>query len=110
MYRTLIVARMRPGSAPAIADAYADSDTTELPTLVGVRSRSLFQFGELYLHYIEGDNPVAQAVASVAEHPEFRRIAQALSPYVSAYDPDGRTGSRDAMGVEFYRWGRPAER
>ena len=110
MHRTLIIARMRPGSAPAIADAFADSDTTELPTLIGVRTRSLFQFGELYLHYIEADSPVAEAVAAVAEHPELRRVAQALRPYLSAYDPDGWGTPRDAIGVEFYRWQRPAKR
>ncbi|GDY29704.1 TcmI family type II polyketide cyclase [Gandjariella thermophila] len=107
MYRTLIVARMRPGSAPDIAEIFAESDQTELPSLVGVSSRSLFQFGDLYMHFIEGDNPVGEAVSAVGEHPEFRRVSEALRQYVSAYDPERWRGPRDAMGVEFYRWERP---
>jgi cyclase len=110
MHRTLIVARMRPGSAPDIAEIFADSDQTELPSLVGLASRSLFQFGDLYLHYIEGDEPVADAVSRVDEHPEIHRVSAALRPYVSAYDPEYWRGPRDDMGVEFYRWERPAPR
>ncbi|MGW2439128.1 TcmI family type II polyketide cyclase, partial [Streptomyces goshikiensis] len=46
MHQALIVARMAPGSAPDIAGLFADSDAGELPGLIGVRRRSLFQFGE----------------------------------------------------------------
>ncbi len=53
MHRALIVARMAPGSAPDIAELFADSDAGELPELVGVTRRSLFQFGDVYMHLIE---------------------------------------------------------
>lgn len=107
MHRTLIVARMRPDAAEPIADIFGKSDTTTaLPRLVGVRARSLFQFGELYLHLIEGEQPVPESVARVQGHPEFRQISTDLRPYVSAYDPATWKEPADAMAREFYRWER----
>jgi cyclase len=107
MYRTLIVARMRPDAAKPIAEIFGNSDSTsELPQLVGVRSRSLFQFGDLYLHLVEGERPVEAAVAQVADHPAFRQISTDLQAYVSAYDPATWRKPADAMAAEFYRWER----
>lgn len=107
MYRSLIVARMRPDAAKPIADIFGSSDTnSELPRLVGVSSRSLFQFGELYLHLIEGDRPLDAAVAEVAKHPAFQQISTDLRPYVAAYDPATWRKPADAMATEFYRWER----
>lgn len=107
MYRTLIVARMRPDAAKPIAEIFGASDTGgELAGLVGVRSRSLFQFGDVYLHLVEGERPVEEAVARVAGHPEFQQISADLRPYVSAYDPATWRKPADAMAAEFYRWER----
>lgn len=105
-YRTLIVARMSPGSADQIASVFAESDRTELPELVGVRSRSLFQFEDLYLHYIEGDRPLGPAVAQVRDHPSFQQISKELLPFVTAYRPETWRGPADAMATEFYSWRR----
>jgi cyclase len=107
MYRTLIVARMRTDAAQPIADIFGASDTTtDLPRLVGVQARSLFQFGDLYLHLIDGERPVDQAVAQVQQHPAFQQISTDLRPYVSAYDPQTWREPKDAMAREFYRWER----
>lgn len=107
MHRTLIVARMKPDAAKPIAEIFGESDTnSELPRLVGVRSRSLFQFGDLYMHLIEGDRPIADAVARVAKHTAFQQISTDLRPYVSAYDPETWREPADAMAQEFYRWER----
>ncbi|WP_037907024.1 TcmI family type II polyketide cyclase [Actinacidiphila yeochonensis] len=106
MYRSLIVARMKPEAAHDIADTFAASDQTDLPGLIGVTGRSLFQFGEVYLHLIEAERPPGPEVSKHAGHPEFRRISQALSPYVSAYDPATWREPKDAMAREFYRWER----
>jgi cyclase len=107
MHRTLIVARMRSDAASPIAEIFGESDrTTELPELVGVRARSLFQFGELYLHLIEGERPVEAAVGRVQGHPAFQQISTHLRPYVSAYDPATWRKPADAMAQEFYRWER----
>ncbi|MFG2333951.1 TcmI family type II polyketide cyclase [Streptomyces sp. NPDC048604] len=110
MHHTLIVARMAPGSAPAIADVFADSDQGELPHLVGVSRRSLFQFGDVYLHLIEAEQDPAPAIAKLAGHPEFRGVSDRLAAYVSAYDPQTWRSPKDAMAHRFYSWerdGRP---
>ncbi|MGP4000591.1 TcmI family type II polyketide cyclase [Streptomyces sp. 8N706] len=106
MHRALIVARMAPGSAPDIADVFADSDRGELPRLIGVTGRSLFQFGDVYLHLIEAERPPGPEVARLADHPEFRDISERLSVHVAAYDPATWRSPKDAMAHEFYRWER----
>ncbi|AXI80796.1 TcmI family type II polyketide cyclase [Peterkaempfera bronchialis] len=106
MYRSLIVARMKPDAAPDIAEVFAASDRGQLPHLIGVRGRSLFQFGEVYLHLIEADRPPGPEVAKYAGHPEFRDVSERLQPFVSAYDPLTWQEPKDAMAREFYRWER----
>ncbi|MFC8271108.1 TcmI family type II polyketide cyclase [Streptomyces sp. NPDC057271] len=106
MHHALIVARMAPGSAPAIADVFAASDRGELPHLVGVNRRRLFQFGDVYLHLIESEQDPAPAIAKLAGHPEFRDASEKLSAYVSAYDPATWRSPKDAMAQCFYRWER----
>ena len=106
MHRTLIVARMKPGSADGIAEVFADSDRGELPDLIGVRGRSLFQFGDVYLHLIESEQPAGPQVARHAGHPEFRSVSERLAAYVDAYDPETWREPKDAMAREFYRWDR----
>ncbi|MEU4111376.1 TcmI family type II polyketide cyclase [Streptomyces sp. NPDC027717] len=106
MHQGLIVARMAPGSAQDIAKIFAESDRGELPHLVGVRRRSLFQFGDVYMHLVESDSDPAPAIAKVAGHPEFRGISERLSAYVSAYDPETWRSPKDAMADRFYVWER----
>ncbi|GHF18753.1 TcmI family type II polyketide cyclase [Streptomyces griseoluteus] len=106
MHQGLIVARMAPGSARDIAKIFAESDRGELPHLVGVRRRSLFQFGDVYMHLVESDSDPAPAIAKVAGHPEFRGISERLSAYVSAYDPETWRSPKDAMAERFYVWER----
>ncbi|WP_329791438.1 TcmI family type II polyketide cyclase [Lentzea sp. DG1S-22] len=107
MHRTLIVARMVPGAADEVAAVFADSDRrSDLPAALGVRGRSLFRFGELYLHLVESDRPLAEAMAAHRDDPRFRRISQDLSPFVTAYDPEAWREPKDAMAHEFYRWER----
>ena len=79
MHQALIVARMAPGSAPDIAKLFEESDRGELPHLVGVARRSLFQFGDVYLHLIESEQEPGPAIAKVTGHPEFRAVSERLS-------------------------------
>ncbi|MFI0815233.1 TcmI family type II polyketide cyclase [Streptomyces sp. NPDC021098] len=105
MHRELIVARMKENAAQDIAAVFDESDRKgELPALIGVRGRSLFQFGDVYLHLIEADKPPGPAVARVTGHPEFRAISERLAAYVQAYDPATWREPKDAMANEFYRW------
>jgi cyclase len=106
VHRALIVARMKPRSAQHIADVFAASDEGELPHLIGVSGRSLFQFGDVYLHLIEADGPPGPAVARYASHPAFKEISDRLSVHVEAYDPATWRSPKDAMATEFYRWER----
>ncbi|MFB7208914.1 TcmI family type II polyketide cyclase [Streptomyces sp. NPDC056255] len=106
MHHALIVARMAPGSAPDIAELFAASDSGELPHLVGVTRRKLFQFGDVYLHLIESEQPPGPEIAKVTQHPEFRDISEKLTAYVSAYDPKTWRSPKDAMAHEFYTWER----
>ena len=66
MHRALIVARMKPDAARDIAGVFGASDRGELPHLIGVSSRSLFQFGDheksTVGRFKEGNSPVMQAV------------------------------------------------
>lgn len=107
MHRALIVARMKPDSAAGIADVFEASDRGELPRLVGVTGRSLFQFGDLYLHLIEAEDEPGPRVAQVAGHPEFQDVSRKLAAYVQAYNPQTWREPKDAMAREFYRWERP---
>ncbi|MFI1095224.1 TcmI family type II polyketide cyclase [Streptomyces sp. NPDC020917] len=106
MHRSLIVARMKPEAADDIARTFAESDRGELPGLIGVTGRSLFQFGDVYLHLIEAERPPGPEVARMKDHPEFREISRALESYVQAYDPATWREPKDAMAREFYRWER----
>lgn len=104
MHHALIVARMAPGSATDIAKVFEASDRSELPHLVGVTGRRLFQFGDVYLHLIESERPPGSEIAKVSRTPAFREISDQLSAYVSAYNPDTWRTPQDAMAQEFYRW------
>ncbi len=106
MHHTLIVARMAPGAAPDIAKVFAESDRGELPHLVGVTRRSLFEFGDVYLHLIESERDPAPTIAKLTSHPEFRGVSERLAPYVSAYDPATWRSPKDAMAHCFYHWDR----
>jgi cyclase len=103
MHRTLIVARLEPGSAGQVAEAFSESDRTELPQLVGVSSRTLFSFHDLYFHLIESEVDLRPGLAGVRNHPLFTGLSARLAEHVSAYDPGWREPS-DAMAKEFYRW------
>lgn len=104
MEKTLIVARMVPGSEQDIAGVFAASDATELPRRIGVRSRTLFRFHDLYMHLIEAEQPLSARVDDQREDPLFRDVSKNLSPFVSAYDPDTWRAPSDAMATAFYRW------
>jgi len=107
MDRTLIVARMRSGSEQDIAGVFAASDATELPHRIGVHTRTLFRFHDLYMHLIEAEQPLSATVDQTREDPLFREVSKNLSPFVSAYDPDNWRVPSDAMATAFYHWHSP---
>ncbi len=105
--RGVIVARIKPGAHDKVAELFADSDRGELPVLAGVRHRSLFSFGDVYLHLVEVDKDFADAVDDIRDHPAFRELSEALEPYIEPYDPETWRSPADAMAREFYTWDAP---
>lgn len=103
MHRTLIVARMDPADAPGVAGAFAASDDTELPHMIGVSRRTLFAFHNLYFHLVEADDDIAPNLYEARKHPLYGRINTDLAQFISPYDPDWKE-PKDAMAVPFYSW------
>jgi cyclase len=103
MHRTLIVARLEPGRAAEVADAFRESDRTELPHLVGVSSRTLFTFHDLYFHLIESDRDPRTSLGAVRDNPLWTDINTRLAAHVRPYDPQWQ-GPQDAMAQQFYSW------
>ncbi|MEU2428118.1 TcmI family type II polyketide cyclase [Streptomyces sp. NPDC007861] len=107
MHRTLIVARMNLTDAEGVASVFADSDSTELPHMVGVSRRTLFAFHDLYFHLVEAEQDIAPNLYKARSHPLYDEINTRLGRYISPYDPHWRE-PKDAMAVPFYSW-TPAE-
>lgn len=104
MDRTLIVARIKPDAESDIARIFAASDATDLPRTIGVRERSLYSLGELYVHVIDFDRSAEEAMAVAQRLDGFRDISRRLDPFVSAYDPETWRSPKDAMARRFYHW------
>lgn len=103
MHRTLIVARMEPDQAPAIAKIFAESDATELPHMIGVSRRTLFRFHDLYFHLVEADEDITPNLYKARSHPLYDDINRRLANHVRPYDPNWRE-PKDAMAEPFYVW------
>jgi cyclase len=110
MHRTLIVARMEPEQADAVAGIFADSDATDLPHLIGVTKRTLFRFHDLYFHLVEADGDVSPNLYQARSHPLYQDVNKRLAEHIRPYDPNWRE-PKDAMAVPFYQWSpTPSER
>jgi cyclase len=103
VHRSLIVARMNPADADAVAGIFARSDATELPRIVGVSRRTLFRFHDLYFHLVEADDDITPSLYQARTHPLYQDINTELGRYVRPYDPNWRE-PRDAMATLFYVW------
>ena len=102
--RGVIVARIRPGSEDRVAEIFADSDRSELPSLAGVTHRSLFVLGDVYVHYVEMEEDFEESVDQVRNHPLFQEISRRLDDYITPYDPETWQSPKDATAREFYSW------
>ncbi|HLQ61281.1 MAG TPA: TcmI family type II polyketide cyclase [Candidatus Acidoferrales bacterium] len=100
--RSLIVARILPGSEKKVAEIFARSDATELPSLAGVRHRSLFVLEDLYAHLIESDGDLRGGVGDLRGHPLFQEVSRALEPYIQPYNPATWRSPTDAFAREIY--------
>jgi cyclase len=103
MNRTLIVAKMLPGAKDTVADIWAESDQTELPRIAGVTHRSLWTLGDVYIQLLDTAQPGQETIESIKRHPEFVRISDRLSEFISPYLPTWRT-PKDAQAQCFYTY------
>lgn len=103
MNRSLILARIVPDAEREVAEIFADSDRTELPRVAGVRHRSLYRLGDLYVHLLETEEVGAAAVEQARQHPEFARVSERLSQFITPYLSTWRS-PKDAQAQCFYSW------
>nr|AEM44264.1 cyclase [uncultured bacterium] len=103
---TLIVTHFKPGSEKEIARLFSKSDATELPELIGVQSRRLYTFHDVYIHLVQGvERKVDADVTRLHDHPLFQEISKALDDYIIPFT--GRWGSvEQASAKQFYHWER----
>lgn len=99
----MIIARMQPQHASQVADIFARYDATEMPHQIGVASRSLYRFHDLYVHLIDFSRASEEAMATAQQLPSFRAVSEELKAYINPYDPNWRS-PRDAMAARFYHW------
>ncbi|RZT78421.1 polyketide synthesis cyclase [Micromonospora violae] len=104
MSRLLIVSRIIPGAEGRVAQIFAESDATELPSLTGVTHRSLYCLHDLCVHLLETSDDIdPDALAAARNHPLFQQVNERLSAHTSPYLPTWRS-PRDAIAGCFYRW------
>lgn len=103
---TLIVTHFKPGSEKEIARLFAESDATELPDLIGVQTRRLYTFHDIYIHLVQGvEEQVGPKVEHFHNHPLFQQISKALDDYIIPFQ--GRWGNvEQASAKQFYHWER----
>jgi cyclase len=103
VHQTLIVARMAATEANAVACAFAESDATDLPHMIGVSRRTLFRFHELYFHLVEADQDISPNLYKARSHPLYSELNTTLAKHVRPYDPNWKE-PKDAMAEPFYVW------
>lgn len=107
VYRTVVVARIVPGSEEKVADVFGYYDRTTRPQDLHVIGRSLLSLHDIYIHVIDRD--VDPKVSGIKRGlPAFQKIGEAIAPYVTPYPRNWQKAS-DSVAKEFYRW-VPADR
>ena len=102
VFRTVIVARIVPGSEGKVADVFGHYDKTTRPQDLGVIGRSLLSLHDLYIHVIER-NVDPKVSGQTRGHPAFQKIGEAIAPYVTPYPKNWKVPS-DSVAKEFYSW------
>lgn len=101
-FRSVIVARIVPGSEDKVGDVFRYYDETTRPQDFDVIGRTLLSLDDLYIHIIE--RTVDPKVSGKTRgHPAFKEISEAIAPYVTPYPKNWKAPS-DSVAKEFYRW------
>jgi hypothetical protein len=102
-YQELMVRRFDPRDAPRVARIFAEHDQSDLPGLIGVQRRTLFQLEDLYLHLVESDTDFVPRLHRATTHPLFKDIDGQLAALLSGYTSATGTMASSAA-TPFYRW------
>lgn len=92
-----------PGSQEEVRQIWTESDATELPRIAGVEHRSLWTLGDVYIQLLETAEPGQQTISRIKDHPEFVRISDRLSEFISPYLATWRS-PKDAQAQRFYNY------
>lgn len=103
MPRSLIIARITPGTESEVARIFDESDRTELPAVAGVVHRSLWVLGDAYVHLLDTRDTGRDAIERARTHPEFQRVSDRLGPHITPYLPTWR-GPMDARAACIYSY------
>jgi len=100
VYRGVIIGRYQQGAEDAISNAVQRSDETELPRILGVKSRHVWVLGDIYMHFVEGQSALPEILKEHAKDPLFKGVKDELDTYVKPLSPDLYPG----VAREIYRW------
>ncbi|MBY8870335.1 TcmI family type II polyketide cyclase [Micromonospora sp. PLK6-60] len=103
MSRLLVVSRISPGAEGRVAQIFAEADATVLPTLTGIRHRSLYCLHDLLVHLMETTDVDADKLTAARNHPLYVQVNEQLSAHTTSYLPTWHS-PRDAVAGCFYRW------
>jgi cyclase len=102
-FRSVIVARIVPGSEVKVADVFGHNDETTRPQDFGVIGRTLLSLDDLYIHVIERNVDPTKSLGKGRGLPAFKQISEAIAPYVTPYSKNWKVPT-DAVAKEFYSW------
>lgn len=100
MYRGVIIGRYQEGSEGAIVQAFQRSDNTDLPHILGVKSRHVWVLGDIYMHFVEGKAALPEILKEHARDPLFKDVKAELDTYVQPLSPELYPG----VAREIYSW------
>lgn len=100
IYRGVIIGRYQQGSEDAIIDAFRRSDDTDLPHILGVKSRHVWVLGDIYMHFVEGQSALPHILREHAADPLFKNVKAELDMYVKPLTPELYPG----VAREIYHW------
>jgi len=103
-YRGVIIGKHTPGSEDKIVEAFTRSDATELPHLIGVKSRHVWVQGDIYVHFVEGRRSLPTVLKEYSQQPLFQEVKAELDQYVSLIYPE-----LPPNGKQIYEWRNGAE-
>lgn len=109
-FRALMVMRMDPEHADAVAEIFAEHDKGDMPHVVGISRRTLFRYQDLYLHLIEADTDVFGKLLAARARADFQDVNRHLEAHLRRYAPDRMHELQDSRATPFYTWtaGSPA--